>query len=73
MIDIQFYCQWYENYNGLSTIQDFIAHWAIINKEMVNVSKCDSVWMKDALIYNEGIEFKFYRFTICLFSSQSEL
>ena len=52
---------------GLAIIQDFTAHWAIKNKEMVNVSKCDSVWMQDALIYNKGIELKFYRFTICLF------
>ena len=66
MIDIQFYCKSYENSKGFAIIQDFTAHWAIKNKEMVNVSKCDSVWMQDALIYNEGIELKFYRFIICL-------
>ena len=52
MIDIRFYCQSYECSKGLAIIQDFTAHWVIKNKEMVNVSKCVSVWMQEALIYN---------------------
>jgi hypothetical protein len=37
MIHIHFYCQGYENSKGLAIIQDFTAHWAIKNEEIVNV------------------------------------
>ena len=37
MKDVHFYCWGYENSKGLAIIQDFTAHWAIQNKQMVNV------------------------------------
>ena len=54
-IDIQFYFHWYKNSKGLAIIQDFTAHWAIKNEEMVNVWKFDSVRMKDLVIKDLGI------------------
>ena len=50
MIDRHFYCEIYENYKGLATIQDFIAHWGIKNEEIVTVWKFDSVWRLEGLI-----------------------
>ena len=37
MINIHFYFLGYENSKGLVIIQYFTAHWAIKNKQMVNV------------------------------------
>ena len=55
-VDIYFYGYGYESYKGLAIIQDFTAHWAIKNKQMVNVWTFDSVWMQEVLIYSSGIE-----------------
>ena len=54
IIDIHFYCWQYENSKGPAIIQDFTAHWAITNKQMVNVWKFTSVRMHDVLIYDSG-------------------
>ena len=51
MTDIHFYCQRYENYKGLAIIQDFTAHWAIKDKQMVNVWTFYPVRMQDVFIY----------------------
>jgi hypothetical protein len=37
---------------GLAIIQDFTAHWAIKNKQMVNVWTFDSVRIPDVLLYD---------------------
>ena len=59
MKDIHFYCWGYENSKGWAIIQDFIAHWAINNKEMVNVWTFDSFRMRDVLIFWFGHWIKF--------------
>ena len=51
----------------MAIIQDFTAHWAIENKQMVNVWTFDSVGMWDVVIYDSGIESNFQTLTICLF------
>ena len=56
LIDIHFYFYGYESSKGPAIIQDFTAHWAIKNKQMVNVWTFDSVWMKEVLIYYSDIE-----------------
>ena len=65
IIYINFYCEGYENSKGLAIIQDFTAHWAIKNKQMVNVWTFDSVRMWDVLIYDSGIESNFQTIAIC--------
>ena len=54
IIDIHFYWWQYENSKGLAIIQDFTAHWAIKNKQIMNVCKFISVRMHDALINDSG-------------------
>jgi hypothetical protein len=56
MRDICFHCYRYESSKGLSIIQDLTAHWAIKNKQMVNVWTFDSVRLHDVLIYDSGHE-----------------
>ena len=54
MKDIHFYCLCFKNTIGLAIIQDFAAHWAIKDEQMVNVwifhvksesSQLESVWI----------------------------
>ena len=56
IVDINFYSLGYEKYIGLAIIQYFAAHWAIKNKEMVNVWKFDFIRMWNALVYDSVIE-----------------
>ena len=67
IIFIHFYCQGYEHSKGLAIIQDFTAHWALKNKQMVNVWTFDSARMQDVLIYDSGIESNVQTLAICLF------
>ena len=56
---------------GLAIIQDFAAHWAIKNEQMVNIWKSDSIRMHELCKYDSNIELKFKTFAICLiFMSQ---
>lgn len=66
-IDIQFYFHWFKNSMGLAIIQDFTAHWAIKNEEMVNVWKFYSVRMKDLVIKDSGVSLNFKIIIICLY------
>ena len=73
LIDIIFSSKEYENSKGFANIQDFAAHWAIKNKQMVNVWKFDSVRMQNVLIHYSHVESKFQTFAICLFLPLIEL
>ena len=67
MIDINFYCQLYENSKGLAIIQNFTAHWGINNKEMTIVWIFDSVVMQVLGICDSCIISNFKTFAICLY------
>ena len=67
MKDIHFYFQGFKNTLGLAIIQDFMAHCAIKNEQMVNIWKFDLIRMRDLSKYDSHIELNFQNFTICMF------